>query len=296
MVADSVGEQDLRAEDVDSIVKGIATRLFVGKELVMTTGSNAWSETFYQETATPLTAATGSNISVKGIPRLAAFPYGGPTWTKSTSYMLKHGLEGVISWEDARSDNIDVMARTLLRIAESVVKSVDDEIFSAITDSWTAASSVVNTKAIAAGYEWDSATIANRDPLQNVLDAVKEIQTYNYNPLSGDGFLALSPKDYANLLGNSNVRNAGQFYTDQVTRNGWVGRLLGLSVYVSNSITADYAIVGIKKLCATWKSAIPLTTATIPDEGIKYTIRAWELGTTQLTNPRAITLISNTQA
>lgn len=296
MVADTVGEQDLRAEDVDHVVKGLASRLFVGKELVMVSGSNAWSEVFYQETATVLTAATSANISVKGVPRLAAFPYAGPSWTKNTSYMIKHGLEGVISWEDAKTDNVDVLARTLLRIAEAVVKSVDDEIFSAISDSWTAGSTTVNTKAITAGYEWDSATIANRDPIQNILDAVKEIQTYNYNPLNGEGFLAVSPKDHANLLGNANVRNAGQFYTDAVTKNGYVGRLLGLSVYVSNSITADYAIVGIKKLCATWKNAVPLTTATIADEGIKYTVRAWEIGTTQLTNPRAITLISNTQA
>ncbi len=85
------------------------------------------------------------------------------------------------------------------------------------------------------------ATIANRDPIQNILDSIKEIAEEDYNALNGSGHLLLNPKDYANLLGNANVRNAGQFYTDTVTANGKCGRILGLTVLVSNVVTADYA-------------------------------------------------------
>lgn len=289
-----MGEQDLRAEDVDAIVKGFALANYVGKQLVMTSSSSAWSEVYYQETATELTA--GGQVSVKGVPRLGSFPYGGPSWTKQTSYMVKHGMEGQISWEDAATNNIDVVARTLLRVARAVVYSVDTEIFSVLTDSWTAASTTVNTVQITAGYEWDAAVVSQRDPIQNILDAIAAIGSYNYNALTGDGFLAVNSTDLAKLLGNSSVRNAGQFYTDAVTRNGFVGKLLGLKVYVSEAITADYAVVGVAKVCGTWKQVFPLTTALIPDSGVKYTVRAWELGVTQLVNPRAITLISNTRA
>lgn len=291
-MADAVGQADLRAENVERVVKGFALQEFKMKQLVMTNNSNSWTESYYQETAADLTA--GATRNVKGIPRLAKFPYGEVTWTKQSSYMLKHGLEGVISWEDAISNNVDVIARTLLRIARAVVKSVDSEIWDVLSESQTPVN--INTLAIAAGSEWNSATIANRDPIQNILDAKAEIDTDEYDTDNGMGFLAVSVADAAHLLGNANVRNAGQFYTDAVTRNGVIGRLLGLTIIKSNVVTDDYAMVGIAKECGTWKAATPLTVATIPDEGVSYTIRAWEIGVTQLTNPKAICLITNTQA
>ena len=291
-MADTVGQADLRAENVERVVKGFALQEYVMKQLCMVQSSSSWQESYYQETAADLTGGAGS--TVKGIPRLAKFPYGEVSWTKQSSYLLKHGMEGVISWEDAITNNVDVIARTLLRMARAVAKSVDTEIWNTLSEDQTPA--LINTVACAAGSEWDSATIANRDPIQNILDSKKEIAVDNYNPDNGNGYLVLSPKDYANLLGNANVRNAGQFYTDDVTRNGRVGKILGLTVVVSNSITADYAMVCVAKECGTWKEAVPLTVKTMEDHGVKYTIRAFEIGVTQLTNPEAVCLITNTQA
>jgi len=291
-MADTTGEADLRAENIERIVKGFALAEYRMKELVMTPTSSAWIESYYQESKAELTA--GATRSVKGIPRLAKFPYGEVSWAKKSAYILKHGLEGTISYEDAVSNNVDVIARTLLRIARAVVKSVDTEIFDALSENVTPV--LINTVACAVGSEWNSATIANRDPIQNILDAIALIEVDNYNVDNGMGFLAIGPTAKAHLLGNSNVRNAGQFYTDAVTRNGKIGRLLGLDVIVSNTVTDDYALVGIKNECGTWKTATPLTVATIYDPGVSHTIRAFELGTTQLTNPEALCLITNTKA
>jgi hypothetical protein len=85
-------------------------------------------------------------------------------------------------------------------------------------------------------------------------------------------------------------------FGDELVKNGRVGRLLGLNIIVSNSVTADYALVIVGKEAATWKEAAPLKVETITDPGVKYTIRAWEVGVCQLTNPNAVCLISNTQA
>ena len=70
--------------------------------------------------------------------------------------------------------------------------------------------------------------------------------------------------------------------------------MLGLTILVSNTVTADYALVCIAKECGTWKEAVPLTVASIKDDGVSWTIRAWEIGVAQLTNPNAVTLIDNT--
>jgi len=290
-MASATGQVVLRKENVERIVKGFALQEYVMKQLVMVQNSSSWTETYFEETAADLTGGTGS--TVKGVPRLAAFPYGEVSFTEKKAYQVKHGMEGVISWEDATTDNVDVIARTLLRIARAVAKSVDSEIWDTLSESRSP--SRINSVTIGAGYEWDSATVANRDPIQDILDAKKEIAEDNYNIDNGNGYLVLSPKDYANLLGNANVRNAGQFYTDDVTRNGRVGRILGLNVIVSNTVTADYAMVCLAKECGTWKAASPLQITTIEDPGIGYTIRAWEVGVTQLTNPQAVCLITNTQ-
>ena len=130
-MADSVGQTNLRAANVERMVTGFATQEYKMKQLVMIQSSSSWTESYYQESKSELTGGTGS--AVKGIPRLANFPYGEVTWAKKDSYLEKYGMEGVISWEDAVTNNVDVVARTLLRIARAVAKAVDDEIWAVLS-------------------------------------------------------------------------------------------------------------------------------------------------------------------
>ena len=285
-MADTVGEADLRAENVSRIVTGFALQEYKMKQVVMIQPSTSWKESYYQEGSAELTGGTGS--AIKGIPRGANFPYGEANWTKVNSWLEKYGMEGVIHYEDVMTGALDVIGRTLLRIARAVTNSVDAEIYGQLL------ANVGNTVTITASYEWDSATIANRDPVQDILNGIKEIFIDNYDALQ-DGYLLVNPIEYANLLGNSNVRNAGKFYTDDVTRNGRVGILCGLRMIVSNVVTSDTGTLVVKgKECGTWKSAVPLTVVTIYDPGVKWTVRAWEIGVTQVTNPEAVCVITNT--
>ena len=206
-MADTAGMADLRAENVSRIVTGFALQEYRMKQLCMVQSSNSWKETYYKETAADLTG--GTTASVKGIPRGAVFPHGEVSWTETSSRLKKHGMEGVITWEDAKTNSIDVIARTLLRMSRAVAKSVDTEIWNTISENQSA--STINSVSITAGSEWDSSTVANRDPIQDILNAIKECQIANYDPLGGNGYLLLNPTDYANILGNANVRNAGQF-------------------------------------------------------------------------------------
>lgn len=280
-MADSTGMADLRAEHVSRIVKGFALQEYKLKQLCMIESSNSWTETYYTETAADLTGGTGSDV--KGVPRLAQFPYGEVTWTKTSGRNVKHAMEGVLSWEDVKTNNIPMIARTLLRIARAVASSVDSTIASAIVDN------AGNTQA--ANATWDNADVSARDPIQDILNAKAQIALDNYNP-DKNGYLLVNPTGYAHLLGNQNVRNAGQFYTDSVTRNGVVGKLLGLTVISTNSVTDGGAQVVIGKEACTWKSVVGLTVKTIEDPGIKYTIRAWEVGQIQVVNPNAICKIT----
>ena len=282
-----MGEQDLRAQHWDPIVTGFALQEYRLKQVVTIVSSSAWLESYYQETSAEL-AGHAQGSTVKGIPRGAAFPHGEPSWTLATARHNKYGLQGTIFWEDMATSNFDVVARTLLRIGRGVASAVDNEIYDGLS------SGTGNT--VAAAATWDATVIANRDPIQDILNAIKLCAEDNYDMVSGSGWLLVSPKDFANLLGNANVRNAGQFYTADVTKNGKVGRLLGLNVVVTNSVNADEAMVIIGKEAATWKEAQPLKVVSIEDPGVKWTIRAFEVGVLQVTNPNAICTITNTQA
>ncbi len=280
-MADSTGMADLRKENISRILKGFALQEYKMKQLCMIESSSAWTETYYKETAADLSGGTGSNV--KGVPRLANFPYGEVTWTKTSGRNIKHGMEGVLSWEDVKTNNVPMIARTLLRIARAVTKSVDETISAAIL------ADAGNTSA--ANATWNNAVIADRDPIQDILDAKALIAIDNYNP-DKNGFLLVHPTNYAELLGNPNIRNAGQFYTDSVTKNGVVGSILGLTVISSNTVTEGGAQIVIGKEALTWKSVVGLTTETISDPGVKYTIRSWEVGQIQVVNADAICLIT----
>jgi len=287
-MADSVGMADLRAENVDRVIKGLALQEYRFKELCLVNTSSAWIETYYRETESDITGGTGA--AVKGVPRLAQFPYGETSWTKASSYIEKYAMEGVISMEDAMQNNVDVIARSLIRIARAVTKAVDTQIYSVLSNG------AGNSVTISAGYEWNSATIANRDPIQDLLNAKKEIAIDNFDPDSGNAYLLLSPTDYANLLSNSRIIYIPTYKQSDIVANGVVGQIVGLKIIVSNNVTADEAMVVIAKESITWKQAKPLTTETIVDPGIKYTIRAYEMGVAQLIAPNAVCKISNTQA
>jgi len=286
MTIESVGQTTLRDENVNRAVIGFALQQYRFKPICTIENSSSWKETYFKETAAELSAAATRDI--KGVSRLANFPDLEPTWEETSVRHLKHAGEGVVSWEDATTDSIDVMARTLLRISRAIAKSVDDAIYAA----WIGDSDI-NTAA--AGETWDNATKALRDPVDDILAAIQSINEYNYD-IQMNGYLCLSPKDYRSLLTNSKVINNPSFKTADVVSNGKVGQICGLTIVVSNSVPADEALVIMGKTASTWKSAKALSTKTIEDPGIKYTIRAWEVGVTMVTNPRAIARITNTQA
>jgi len=283
-----VGSEGIRAENVEKGVKGFADRLFKFKPLLLQQSSSAWTEKYLEEDSTVLTGMTGSAIT--GVPRLAGFPNVQPNWTERSGVHTKYAGQNSISMEDILTDAIGVQARTMFKISQSIVSAVDTAIYAAII-----AATNLNTFAITGGNEWDSATVANRDPIDNLLNAIQLIDEDDYDVLE-NGFVLLSPKDHRNLIGNSKVINNPSFKTADVVSNGRVGQVTGLTIVKSVNVPADEALVLFGQRTATWKSVQQLTSTVIDDPGIKITIRAWEIGLIQVTDPKSACRITNTQA
>lgn len=295
-MADTTGEQDLRREYIDGAVKAVALMEYKLKTLCTIDTSNAWTETYFRETNTELTGKTsggGAAVTVKGIPRLAAFPYGEVSWTKVQGITEKYGMEGMISYEDIKLNVIPMIERTILRIGRAVAKAVDSQIAAVML------ASAGNTFGITAGNEWDSATVANRDPVYDILYGIQMLRADNIDALNGNGYLCLNGTDYTNLLRNSKVVNNPSFKTADVVSNGVVGQICGLKIMVTEALevtTPDVAYIVVAKEAMTWKEAQPLTVLQLEDPGVKVTIRAFELGQCQMVSPNAVCKITNTRA
>lgn len=281
-----VGQTDIRGENVERAVKGFALQEFKLKQVLLSTSSSDWTETFYRETAAELTPA-GETFDIQGVARGAAFPNVDASWTKFQGTHIKFAAESTIFLEDKLTDAIDVQARTILRVARSIANQVDSYIYTELSGA-----SGINTAAAVAA--WDSATIADRDPIRDILKGIEFMSIDNYDALQ-NGFLLLSPKDYTNLMMNSKVINNPSFKTADVVSNGVVGQIAGLKIIVSNTVTADEALLVIGQRAATWKSAVALSSAVIENKGVDFTIRSWEIGQVQVTDPEAIHKITNTQ-
>ena len=270
-MASSTEQQNLRAENVERVIKGLTEQMYILKKMVGTTTTNSWKDTYYTETAGVLTGGTGSGI--EGIPRLSAFPELAPTWTTHSAVQVKYGGKGTISEEDATTDYIDAQKRTMVKVAEAIVSAVDGRIYTDLTG----ATGIGTAGAVDC---WDSATIANRDPLLDVLIGFEWIRDSNI-VVSGTPTLCLNPHDYTYWVTNPKVL-ANNSLKDQFT------------IKVSNSVSDDEAMLYFDG-AATWKTCKGLSTAVEVTNGIKIVIKAWEYGQLQVSQPAKIYVITDTQ-
>ena len=278
------GGEDLRTKTFDKTVKGFATQMYKFKQAVSIVATSAWTNFFWRENPTTLTGPSGN--AILGIPRGAKFPKGHPKWQQIKATIAKYGLEKDIAWEDIQSDDIDVLKRTLFRIAEGVVKAVDDEIWEVISEGQSATS----IQSFTASNHWfnSSAKI-----IGDLIHAKQLIAEKNYPTEKLIAFI--SPLQHRAIVQYVTDKGA-QFpsISNDAASNGVQGNLAGIKLIMSNSVTASFSLVVVPKICATWKTLSQLRTVTIDDPGVSTTVRSWEAGVTQLTDPSAIVLITAT--
>lgn len=289
-MADTVEMQDIRGMDIDKVVKGFALTEYIFKNDCTVSTMSGDSVRWYQETSADLTATTPSTINMSP---LSVFPTLETSWTRNTSYVKKYGAECFISMEDIKSSDVDVLARSLLRLTRAVTKKVDTDIWNVMTESQSAVN--INSFATTSigGDQWDAAS--GQDIIKDLLHAKKLIADNGYNPEGAS--LYLSTLDYRSLvtwLISSKGSSIPQFASDRMT-NGSVMQILGLNVKVSPNVTADYAAVVIPQVACTWKSYTPITSRAIEEAGIGTKLRVYELGVAILTDPKAVCLITDTQ-
>ena len=287
-MAYTVEQAEIRGLDIDKMIKGFALTTYVFKSMVTVSSTSGDSIRWYQETAADLTLVSPSKFETSP---LSQFETAEVSWTRNTSYPKKYAVEGTISREDIKGADIDVLARTILRLTRAVVKQVDSRIYDVMSDTQGTGSAGVGTGA-ATGDGWDDTT--NGNP---VIDIMKGLQNIAENDYDTSGcIVAMDPNNYTDLL-NYLITVKGssipQFASDKV-QTGVVGTLLGCKLVVSNNVVADSVYVGLPAKSTTWKSFEDIHAETENILGKGTRIAVWENGEAILTDPKASYVITDT--
>jgi hypothetical protein len=289
-MVESTGTVGLRKEFIDQSIKAIALMDYKLKTLCTIDSSSSYTESFFRETNTdPTTVGVTATTKIKGVSPLAPFPYGEVTWTKVSGTNFKYACEGLISQEDELMGYLPIIERTLIRIGRGVARAEEEEILARMSADYG------NTYAITAGNEWDSATVANRDVIFDLLSAAQTLRVDNIDPLTGETYVVVNGTDYTNMISNSKIMNNPTFKAADVVSKGVVGQLVGMKLMVSESVAADTAYLVVKGSAMVWKEVKGLTVEQIHNLGISTTIRAYSYGQCQVVTPNAICKITNTR-
>ncbi len=278
---------DLRKEFIDSAVKAVVKIEEKWKALCAIDSSSAWTESYFRETNDDATDG-GTGSPIKGVPQFAPFPFIDVTETKVSSVIDKYAGESIISLEAQANITVPMLQRKIYRLGRKIIYQIDVAIEASVSDN------AGNGVTITAGNEWDSATVANRDPVKDILDAVQTLRVDGIDALNGSGKLVVNGTDYTNIISNSKVLNHPT-YSSGVMSNGQQGNLLGLAIVVSEAVQADQAYVLVAKQGMVWKQAEAMKVVTTEEVGKWTTIRAWERGVFQLQAPNEVCKIANTR-
>ena len=285
MVNFGVGEANARSTFFDKMIKQVTDRSYVMKQAVSVVSSDAWTNYFFREDTSLLSA--GSGTAVKGISRGAEFPTADAAWDRVSTTLEKYGMESVISWEDLKTNQIDVQTRTSIKLGEAVAYAVDSQIYTAITTD-----GAIQSFAIANGYEWNSTSAAILDDL---FQGAEKIKDYNYPT---DTLLCFVNSREKRSIMKYLAEKGAQFpqIANDVALNGEIGNLAGIKILESKAIAASRALIVVPKRCGTWRELQALTTITKEDPYKSLVIRAVEAGVLNLSDPKAVVFIKNTRA
>src|SRR3990167_679111 len=287
-MADGSGQADIRGIDVDKLVKGFADEENQFKKICLVTPTSAREIRWYQKTSGFLTGTTTTGITsnlITNTDQLALPTVVEQTFTRQTSYVRKYFVESpIISDEDIRDSDVDILAANIRDLARAVEREVDKRIYDVLT------AGVGNSTASTAA--WDAAS--GQDPIKDIMVAKKDIRIDGYNPEGA--FLLLRPKDHESLLTwlITTKGSSVPAFSSERLGDGVVMEILGLKVLVSQNVDADEAIVVVPQRAMTWKTFVPITARTIEHVGIGVSVRCWEEGEAIMTDTNAAAKITNT--
>ena len=273
------GDQGLRAEDIDRIVKNFAIEQFTGRQVCTIIKTSSETNTYYEETDSDIAQLTTTGITDSGFVTSegAIFDHMEHSWTEINERVKMRGGTHSMSWQVWKLSAFDVKARMLIRVARGIVEGED-------TAVWTELATTTNTAT--AVQTWDNSTESLQQPLKDILIARSKLKLNNWTT-QNNLFMAIHPTNLMELMNNPVIRNAAVFFTDDVSRNGVVGKVAGFEIIETNGATENTVLFGIKQTAMSLYEASPIETHFKADPGETITITAFLMSVPVLINNNA---------
>ena len=278
-MADQPGEQDLRAEDIDEIVKNFALEQFTGRQICSIVPTSSEKNTYFEETDSDIVQMQVDGITNSGFTNSegAIFEHVNHSWTEVSERVKMHGATHTFSWQVWKLSAFDVKARMLQRVARAIVSSEDGAIFTELATTTNTATAVAT---------WDNATESLQQPLKDILIARAALKLNNWSTTENLK-MVIHPTNVMELMNNPVVRNAGQFHTDEVTKNGVVGKIADFDIIESNAMTENTILFAISQTAMSLYEAAGITTHVTEEPGETMTIKSFSMSVPVLINNNA---------
>ena len=234
---------------------------------------------FYEETDSDITQSVTTGITDSGFTNSpgAIFEHVNHSWTEVAERVKIHGATHTMDWTVWKLSAFDVKARMLERVARAIVESEDSAIYTELATTTNTATAVET---------WDNATESLQQPLKDILIARSALKLNNWTT-SSNLKMIIHPTNFMELLNNPVIRNAGQFYTDGVTRNGVVGKIADFVIIESNAMTENTIRFCISQTAMSLDEAQGITTQFKEETGETITIKAFSMSVPVLINNNA---------
>lgn len=287
-MADASGQQDIAGLDIQKTALGFSDEGFIFKKFCNLVSTSARLIRWYQKSTGTLAVTAPSNLDNVDDGALPSVLE--QSWTRKSDNVRKYFISSpILSMEDIKDTDIDILATNVRDLVRAIEKQVDSRIYNIMTESQTPVD--INTTASTAA--WDAASGVNI--IKDILVGKRKIRENAYNPEGA--VLLLSAKDHESLMVYLIDTKGSSIpaFASQKIGSGVVMELLGLQVVVSENVVADSAAIVVSQRACTFKQFVGLTTAVIDHPGIGKEIRIWEEGEALLTDPKAVHLTTNTQ-
>jgi hypothetical protein len=286
-MADYAGQADIRGLFIEKETQKYFEEALIFKNLVTTKSTPSRTIRWYQKTSGYLTATSPAKISPVAE---GARPFVlQQSWTRNTSYVKKYMVDSpMIKMEDETDSDVAVFQDNLRDDLDAVAYDLDSDIWDVATEGQIA----VNINSVTADNEWDDYT--NATPIEDIEEAKQEIREQTKRTIRNGVLLvnAQGAKDLIVYLIQTKGSSIPNFASEKVS-SGVLGKLLDLTIVVSENVTSDYALVGDLSQAVEYREFIPITTAIIKEEGIGRKIRCWTHGIALLVKPKYLTLLDN---
>lgn len=301
MVADAVGEQDIRGIDHTMFVTGFADEDSLLKGLVTVKKAKDREIRWFQKTAGFLDSVDTTGVTVSqifNVPERALPTIIGPTWTQVTSRVKKFMVDSeMISEEDLLDNDVQAMATTLRDLIRAVANQVDIRIYSTLIEAAAATPTTPNPTdtltTVATDDGWDDAVTG--DPIKDILVGNRKIRAQSYD--TNSIVLYINPIEHELLMVYLiSVKGSSiPAFSSQAVVKGQVMEILGNRVIVSQNATTDNALQFVENRSAEWRTFTPLTSHILDFPGIGKKVRVLERGEGLLTNPKSVHQITDTR-